>query len=389
LSDLERQLSRVRLKENLKRVMIAAAIGIPLACLLTIDLLSKILFSPTTGYYISAAGSLAAGSITFSSIVTSLFLRDEARKIYLRRTYLKNCLLRLSDWRKKRESSTILARIYDESEEKWTEELVKIHPITNATLIVDFLPFIFFAISIFLWLLYSATSLYAAFFASLTMFYAALAVFIWAIYAHIHNLKQVESITVAPEGEGELWIQKIGEESFEKGMKALTHKVTNTKKVEVVVSFEGKITNGYFECLLVGEKNFKQWLPDESTYFADYSYPDGLKLTADPTFSLGVIQGKRSFENTTITLNIPLELELFLLPRSSLNFCKDYRITEKVTEIEIGIYEDPIHLSNSQNEKAKLGLADSNAERHCLGLVTVKIDWNIGNSNAKYVSINA
>jgi hypothetical protein len=389
LSDLERQLRKVRLKENLKRVMIAAAIGIPFACLLAIDLLCNVLFGPTTGYYIPAAGSLAAGSITFSSIVTSLFLRDEARKIYLRRTYLKNCLLRLRDWRKKRGASTILAQIYDEAAKKWTEELVKIHPITNATLIVDFLPFIFFATSILLWFLSSATSIYAAFFASLTMFYAAIAVFIWAIYAHIHNLKQVVSITVAPEGEGELWIQKIGQESFEKGMKALTYKVTNTKKVEVGVSFEGKLTNGYFECLLVGEKNFKQWLPDESTYFADYSYPDGLKLTVDPIFAIGVIQGKRTFENTSITLNIPLELELFLLPSTSLNFCKDYRITEKVTEIEIGIYEDPIPLSNSQNEKAKLGLADSNAERHCLGLATVKIDWNTKNSDAKYVSVDA
>ncbi len=382
-------MSRVRLKENLKRVMMAAAIGIPLAFLLSIDLIDDILFGPTTGYYIPASASLAAGSITFSSIVTSLFLRDEARKIYLRRTYLKNCLLRLSDWRKKRDSSTILARIYDEAAERWMEALVKIHPITNATLIVDFLPFIFFAGSILLWFLSAATAIYAAFFASLVMFYAAIGVFIWAIYAHIHNLRQVESIAVAPEGEGELWVQKVGEESFESGMKTLTHKVTNAKKVEVAVSFEGKLTNGYFECLLVGEKNFKQRLPDESTYFADYSYPDGLKLTVDPVFSIGVLQGKRSFENTLVTLNIPLELELFLLPSTNVKFSKDYRITEKVTEIEIGIYEDPTHLANTQNGKGKSGIDDSIAERHCLGLATVKIVRNTGTSDTEYAFVDA
>jgi hypothetical protein len=368
----------VRLKENLKRVLLAVIIVIPFALLLSIDILNNSQFSPVNIYYPQVPATLAAGSITFASIVHSLLFRDEARKIYLKRTYLKNCLLRLRDWRTKRESSTILVGLYDDTERRWAEDLVKIRPITNFTLIADFLPFLFFVASILLWMLYGANSIYVVFLASLTMLYSGIAVFIWEIYGHIHSLKQVESITVASEGEGELWVQKIGQESFEKGMKTITHKVTNTKIAEVTVSFKGKITNGFFDCLLVGEKNFKQWFPDESTYFADYSYPDGLQLTVDSKFAIGVIQGKRCFENTVVTLRIPLELSLFLMPKESLNFRQEYRITERVKEIAIGVYENPVNFAQSGPERSKLIPIDNDAERHCLGIVTVKINWGAG-----------
>jgi hypothetical protein len=73
LSDLEHHLDAVRLRETLKRVMMAAVIGVPFVCLLVINLVSNILFSPATGYYIPASGSLAAGSITSSSMLPPCF----------------------------------------------------------------------------------------------------------------------------------------------------------------------------------------------------------------------------------------------------------------------------------------------------------------------------
>lgn len=130
--------------------------------------------------------------------------------------------------------------------------------------------------------------------------------------------------------------------------------------------FKGRLTNGFFSCFLVGEKALNKFLPDRFTYFADYSYPNGIQLTIDSEFDIGVLQGNRSFENTISTISVPLTLKLKTHdPRAY--------VSDRVKYFKIGVYEDPIHLPPSAPKRAKLTPIDFLAERHCIDLITIEI----------------
>jgi len=313
----------------------------------------------------SVSGALAAGTITFVGIVHTLLLREENRRVVVKRVFLSNCIKRIRDWKSKEVESQIKS-MYDEAEKSWIRELVRTKLVSTYQLYMDFTPFFLFIAAIIGWLWLPILDTKEYILLTLGAFYSGVGIFAWNIYRHIANLKQVQSVSSPRRGGGEIWIRKINGTVFPQGLKTIIAQVANAQEIVIELAFSGKITNGFFGAFLKGQRLAK-WAPDAATYFADFSYPNGIQLTIDSEFDIGIIQGTRKFDDTISIVNLPLNLAFS--PGKGVA-----PIHDKVKEIEIGVYEDPIHLPTDRPRRAKLTPINFLAERFCLDKVLLRIE---------------
>jgi len=85
------------------------------------------------------------------------------------------------------------------------------------------------------------------------------------------------------------WIEKKLEE------KEIQKSFTAEDVLTVAVRFDGTVTNGFIDTLLVctdGEREFLIWVPDKGTYLSSISYDLYGILHRDPSLDTGILQGR-------------------------------------------------------------------------------------------------
>lgn len=156
-------------------------------------------------------------------------------------------------------------------------------------------------------------------------------------YAHLKAIR-VLNIIYPPLGKGEVLIHRINNEVYEDGKREVRYKVPkNVKEIQVEVSFQGKLTNGFFDSLIYLTNRDFFYCPDRLTYYNDFyleKVKDELRLTLYNFYDTGIIQGKWDNKNLRLIFKFPIRIG---------GKYGDVGIPLDVRKIIIGVYEDPTY----------------------------------------------
>ena len=226
------------------------------------------------------------------------------------------------------ENKEVINKIYERAEKYWcnlknnlSKELLAFKPYGFILGLIIFGLFIASALKIY----------------RIIMFPSAMCLLIFFFVSHFRAINMISKLYPIS-GKGEILIHSINNKKYVKGKRKVCYKVSkNTREIRVKVSFQGKLTNGFFDFkIFLNDGNFF-FYPDRITYFNDFhiaKIQNKYQLILDNIFDTGVIQGKWSHKDLQIIFKFPIR------ERSSYN---NVKISSNVKKIIIGVYEDPVY----------------------------------------------
>jgi hypothetical protein len=291
---------------------------------------------------------IASGTLAYVGIIQVLFLNPAREKMYQRREALKRCLDRIEEWIEKSsndEQKKNLASLYERSKKHWQTVHTNLVGITYSKIILGFASFAFFISSSLSSFLFE-TKIPIIF--SMNFLFLGLFFLFSLIWTHSQTLKTVEKLyPIDPEiGKGNIWIKKINDkEYYPPDHEDITYDIKDENELEIHLAFKGNIENGFFDIKLNLSDRDYIYYPDPNTYLSYFSYPliNGKRTSVRVyrEYDTGVINGSCTYEDTQTIMKVPIKDQ-----HKKINDKKMYSIPPEVTvtDIEVGIYEDPLFI---------------------------------------------
>jgi len=148
------------------------------------------------------------------------------------------------------------------------------------------------------------------------------------IILHLRSLS-VFRLLFPPEGRATLRIHEVNGQPYTGARLALP---SATNYVDVDVSFEGSVTNGFIDTRVIFDTGEYLYYPDPDSYLSPFTYR-GRTLVLNPIYDTGLIQGKWDNTDTCRTLRFYVKKD----PASPYPF-----LGQTVAKLEVGLYEDPL-----------------------------------------------
>ena len=299
------------------------------------------------------SGSLATGTIAFIGLQQTLFLSKQQTRLHIKKRTLESFIDRVRKWKEQLNLDSVLKKMYDDAIKAWIRESIKIFDISKSF-------FYFYLITFFLFvmtpLISGSSNLKDISGNILNMGYMDLPVFVFysglslltvLLLIHMAFIRQIEKVSIPKKGSGNLWVRRINNTNFLQKDREINYDITGHDEIQILVSFSGNITNGFFDTKVEFSDNSYVFVPDRNTFLSDFIFTRDqfhrpkLGLMELP-FETGIIQGKRCLDNTTSTLHF------------SLKSCKDnkkigfFLKNIKIKRLIIGIFEDPIFLPSDR-----------------------------------------
>lgn len=291
------------------------------------------------------SATIASGTLAYVGIIQVLFLDPARIKTYQRREALKICLDQIEKWIKKSsddEQNKNLTSLYERSKISWKKAENNLVGLRYANIIFGFISFAFLISSSLLSFL-SETIISIIF--SMHFLFLGLFFLLSLIWTHSKILKTVESLyPIDPKPrKGNIWIKKINDKYYSPGQ-YITYDIKDENELEIHLAFEGNITNGFFDIKLNLSNDSYIYYPDSNTYFSYFEYPPNrgrIGVAVVPEYDTGVINGPCTYEDTQTIMMVPIKHQ-----DKQIENTKIYLIPPKVkvTDIEAGIYEDPLFI---------------------------------------------
>lgn len=289
--------------------------------------------------------SLAVGVITYLSIMQRLILEPSRERRFIRLYSLRAYVSRIELFKSNRgnysdvlwkENKKVAERIYDETIEHWN----KLEEVLSKELFV-FKPRCF-VMGLIVFGLYLASAFIFPFKVQdypiqIITFLLAISIFVLLLYFHIEALKMSTKLYPSV-GKGKVLIESINDQIYHKGKDEVCYEVLdNAPEIRVKVSFQGKLTNGFFDSRIFLEDGTYFFSPNRITYFNDFiirEHEGKPRLVLTHIFDTGVIQGEWSSKNLCLIFNFPIKIG---------GKYDHARIPSGVQKIVIGVYEDPAY----------------------------------------------
>lgn len=278
------------------------------------------------------AAPLAAGTITHTAIFQTLFLAPLRRDLYMKRYVLRLLLERLKKLPSPSKPSQRYEVFRKKAEETWHSQEVRLSDPEILKFRNFFLlpaAFLFFIITSAFkcplqWMLPSKSS----YLLLILFFFVALVLLFRAIILHVSFI-DLFKVLFPPEGRAKLKIYKVDDKVFS----GQTIELPSQKNyVDMFVSFEGSVTNGFVDTLVVFDNDKNVPYPDPESYIGHFDYKDE-RIRVVAIYDTGFLQGR--WENS----ETKREIRFYVKPDPA---CPYPFLGQTVKQLDIGLYEDPL-----------------------------------------------
>lgn len=339
-------------------------------------------FTPETPYSLSPLSrALVTGVIALIGLQQSLFFGTQRMRLHTKKRTLNSFIERVTGWRQELGLDRTLSRMYERAIHAWTQEMVRVDipPEILYFYLIDFLMFIIAVIvsyspelsKVEIAVLYSGKL-----WLSTVTFYVSLSFLIVLMSTHIEKLRFSTQVLIPKKGEGELWVRRINDTNFAERQDEIHFLVREDDALEIVVAYEGKATNGFFDTRVEFSNHTYVYVPDRNTFLCSFRFGwtrdhRPIMMLEELPFETGIIQGRCSFDDTQSTLVFGMRPN----PRNNQDIGFFLNGEVRPVRLVIGIYEDPAFLPSVIPRGTQRDLEEPTRDRYRLDTVTVNLRY--------------